>query len=59
MSFGGEFPGRVVQSKMGGLEPDLISDFPGMEAMGCSGRHEFSSRVMSSEGLSSGFIELR
>ena len=46
MSFGGEFPGRVVQSKMHSLEPDLISDFPGVEAMGSSGGHEFSGRVM-------------
>ena len=43
---------------MGSLEPDLISDLPGMEAMGCSGGHEFSSGVMSSEGFFSGFIEL-
>ena len=46
MSFGGEFPGRVVQSKMGSLKPDLISDFPGVEVAGSSGGHEFSGRVM-------------
>ena len=57
MSFGGKFPGRVVQSKMGGLKPYLISNFPGMEATGSSGSHEFSSGVMSSEGFSLGFIE--
>ena len=39
MSFGGEFPGRVVQSKMGSLKPDLISDFPGVEATDGSGGH--------------------
>ena len=58
MSFGGKFPGRVVQSKMGGFEPDLISNLPGMEAAGCSGGHEFLSGVMSSKGLLLSFIEL-
>ena len=57
MSFGCEFPRRVVQSKMGSLEPDLISDFPGVEAPGCSGGHKFSDRVMGSKSFLSGFIE--
>ena len=57
MSFGGEFPGRVVQSKMGSLKPDLISNFPGMEATGCSGGHEFLSGIMGSKGFFSGFVE--
>ena len=57
MSFGGEFPGRVVQSKMGSLKPDLISDFPGVEATDGSGGHEFSSRVMGCQSFFLGFIE--
>ena len=57
MSFGGEFPGRVVQSKMCSLEPDLISDFPGVEVVGCSGGHEFSGRVMGRKSFFLGFIE--
>ena len=57
MSLGGEFPGRVMQSEMGSLKPDLISDFPGMEVSGHSGGHEFLSRAMHSEGFFSGFIE--
>ena len=59
MSFGGEFPGRVMQSEMGSLKPDLISDFPGMKAMGCLRGHEFSGGVMCSMGFLSGFIESR
>ena len=57
MSFGSEFPGRVVQSEMGSLEPDLISDFPGVEVAGCSGGHEFLSRVMSSKSFFLGFVK--
>ena len=43
---------------MSGLKPDLISDFPKVEASGCSGGHEFSGRVMGSKGFFSGFVEL-
>ena len=57
MSFGGEFPGRVVQSKMGGLEPDLTSDFPGVEVVGGSRGHEFSGRVMGRKSFFWGFVE--
>ena len=57
MSFGGKFPGRIVQSKMSSFEPDLISNFPRMEMMSSSGRHEFSSGVMSGKGLFLGFIK--
>ena len=57
MSFGGKFPGRVAQSKMGGLKPDLISDFPGVEVVGSSGGHEFSGRFMDSKSFFLGFIE--
>ena len=57
MSLGGKFPGRIMQSEMGRFEPNLISDFPGMEVSGCSGGHEFSSGVMGSEGFFSGFVK--
>ena len=57
MSFGGEFSRRVVQSKMGSLKPDLISNLPGMEVMGGSGGHEFSGGVMGHKSFFSGFIE--
>ena len=57
MSFGGEFLGGVVQSKMGGLEPDLISDFPGVEVVGSSRGHEFSGGVMGHKSFFSGFIK--
>ena len=56
MSFEGEFPGGVVQSKMGGLELDLISDFPGVEVAGGSGGHEFSGRVMGCKSFFSDFV---
>ena len=59
MSFGGEFPGRVVQSKMGSLKPDLISNFPGMQVMGCSGGHEFLGGVMGHKSFFSGLVESR
>ena len=42
---------------MGGLEPDLISDFPGMEAAGSSGGHELSNRVMGRKSFFLGFVE--
>ena len=57
MSFGGKFPGRVVQSKMGSLEPDLISNFPGMEVVGGSGGHELLDGVMGRKSFFSGFVE--
>ena len=44
-----------MQSKMGSLKPDLISDFPGVEVAGSSGGHEFSGRVM---GRKSFFLAL-
>ena len=46
-----------MQSKMGGLEPDLISDFPGVEVVGCSGGHEFLGRVMGHKSFFLGFVE--
>ena len=42
---------------MSGLKPDLISDFPGVEAVSCSGGHEFLGRVMGSKSLLLGFVE--
>ena len=42
---------------MCGLKPDLISDFPGMEAAGSSGSHEFSSGVMGCKSFLSGFVQ--
>ena len=57
MSFGGKFPRRVVQSKMGSLKPDLISNFPGVEAAGSSGGHEFSGGVMGCKSFFSGLIK--
>ena len=42
---------------MCGLKPDLISDFPGVEATGSSGGHEFSGRVMGHKSFLSGFVE--
>ena len=59
MSFGGEFPGWVMQSEMGHFKPDLISDFPGVETAGSSRGHEFSGRVMGCESFLLGFIESR
>ena len=57
MSFGGKFPGRVMQSKMSGFKPDLISNFPGVEVVGSSGSHEFLGRVMGCKSLFSGFVK--
>ena len=42
---------------MSGLKPDLISDFPGVEAVGSSGSHEFSGRVMGCKSLFLGFVK--
>ena len=42
---------------MGGFEPDLISDFPGVEVAGGSGSHEFSGGVMSCKSFFSSFIK--
>ena len=42
---------------MSGLKPDLISDFPGVEAAGCSGGHEFSGGVVGCKSFFSGFIK--
>ena len=58
MSFGSKFPRGVMQSEISGLKPDLISNFPGVEAASHSRGHEFSGRLMSSEGFFLGFIEL-
>ena len=57
MSFGGKFPGRVMQSKMSGFKPDLISNFPGVEVTGSSGSHEFLGRVMGCKSLFLGFVK--
>ena len=43
---------------MSGFKPDLISDFPGVEAAGGSGSHEFSGRVMGCESFLLAFIKL-
>ena len=58
MSFGSKFPRRVVQSKMSGLKPDLISDFPGVEVVSLSGGHEFTGRFMGHKSFFSGFVKL-
>ena len=42
---------------MHGLEPDLISDFPGVEVAGSSGSHEFSGGVVGCKSFPSGFIK--
>ena len=42
---------------MSGLKPDLISDFPGVEAVGSSGSHEFSGRVMGCKSFFLGFVK--
>ena len=42
---------------MSGFKPDLISSFPGVEAAGRSGSHEFSGRVMGCKSFFSGFIK--
>ena len=57
MSFGGKFPGGGVQSKMGGFEPDLISNFPGVEVAGSSRGYEFSGGVMGRKSFLSGFVQ--
>ena len=44
---------------MGGLDPDLISDLPGMEMASSPRGHEFSGRYMRSKGLFSGFVKFR
>ena len=59
MSFGGRFPGQVMQSEMGHFEPDCISNFPGVETAVGSRGHEFSGRVMGCESFLSGFVESR
>ena len=46
-----------MQSEMGCFEPDLISNFPGVEMTGGSRGHEFSGRVMGCKSFLSGFIE--
>ena len=40
------------------FEPDLISDFPGMEVAGSSGSHEFSGGVMGCKSFLPGFVQL-
>ena len=42
---------------MSGLKPDLISNFPGVEAMGISGSHEFSGGVMGCKSFFLGFVK--
>ena len=42
---------------MSGLKPDLISNFPGVEAAGSSGGHEFLGGAMGSKGFFSGFVK--
>ena len=42
---------------MRGLEPDLISDFPGVRVVGSSGSHEFSGGVMGCKSFLLGFVE--
>ena len=42
---------------MSGLKPDLISNFPGVEATGSSGSHEFLGRVMGCKSFFSDFIK--
>ena len=42
---------------MSGLKPDLIFDFPGVEAAGGSGSHEFLGRVMGCKSFFVGFIK--
>ena len=42
---------------MSGLKPDLISNFPGVEAAGSSGGHEFSGRVMGCKSFFLGFVK--
>ena len=42
---------------MSGFKPDLISDFPGVEAVGSSGSHELLGRVMGCKSFFAGFIK--
>ena len=42
---------------MSGFKPDLISDFPRVEAVGSSGSHEFSGRVMGCKSFFLGCIK--
>ena len=56
---GASFLEGVMQSKMSGFKPDLISDFPGVEAAGSSGSHEFLGRVMGCKSFLSGFVQFR
>ena len=42
---------------MCGLEPDLISNFPGVETAGNSGSHEFLGRVMGCKSFLLGFVK--
>ena len=42
---------------MGGLKPDLISNFPGVEVAGSSGGHEFLGRVMGCKSFFLGFVK--
>ena len=57
MSFGSKFPRGVMQSEISGLKPDLISNFPGVEAASHSRGHEFSGRVMGHKSFLSGFVK--
>ena len=42
---------------MSGFKPDLISNFPGVEAAGSSRSHEFSGGVMGCKSFFSGFVK--
>ena len=42
---------------MCGLEPDLISDFPGVEAVGSSGSHEFLGGVVGCKSFFLSFVK--
>ena len=39
------------------FKPDLISNFPGVEAAGSSGSHEFSGRIIGCKSFFSDFIK--
>ena len=59
MSLRRKFPRRVMQSKIRGFKPYLISDFPGYEVACGSRCHEFPGRVVGGKSFFSSFVESR
>ena len=57
LSFGGQFPGRVLEAEICGFQPDLIPYFPQGETSGGTFSHDPTGHFMSGQGFFSGFFQ--